>query len=130
MPDSSTETIRCLKALGVKTALVSNADVLEKEAWPLCPAAPHFDSVIFSCDVGFMKPEPEIYGLALKELGEPPEACVFVGDGGSDELRAAKSLGMATVLIYGYVEKLWPDLLEERKQYADHAVKYVDELVP
>ena len=130
MSASSTDTIRRLKARGVKTALVSNADVMEKAAWSLCPAAPYFDSVIFSCDAGFMKPEPEIYGLALKELGEPPEACVFIGDGGSDELRAAKSLGMATVLVYGYVEKLWPDLLEERKQYADHAVKYVDELVP
>ena len=42
------------------------------------------------------KPGPAIYLLAAGRMGARPEDCVFVGDGGSDELAGAKAAGMRT----------------------------------
>lgn len=41
-----------------------------------------------------VKPEPEIYRIALESLGVRPDQSVFVGDGGSDELRGAREMGI------------------------------------
>jgi len=118
-----------LKGRGKKIALISNADVTEVAAWDESPIASLFDSTIFSCEVGYVKPEREIYEVCLNELGVPASACVYVGDGGSDELKGARSLGMTTVMITGEVEQIWQDKLEDRKKDADFVIKKLAELL-
>jgi len=39
-----------------------------------------FDTVVASGDVGFIKPEPQIYELAARELGLAPADCVMIDD--------------------------------------------------
>ena len=39
-----------------------------------------FDPIIFSCDVGFRKPDPQIYEMALEKLKCEPEECIFIDD--------------------------------------------------
>ncbi len=39
-----------------------------------------FDPLIFSCDVGFRKPDPQIYEMALEKLKCDPEECIFIDD--------------------------------------------------
>lgn len=39
-----------------------------------------FDPIIFSCDVGFRKPDPKIYEIALEKLKCDPEECIFIDD--------------------------------------------------
>jgi putative hydrolase of the HAD superfamily len=39
-----------------------------------------FDTVVASGDEGRIKPEPEIYEIALQRLGVLPEECVFIDD--------------------------------------------------
>jgi putative hydrolase of the HAD superfamily len=46
-----------------------------------------------------MKPDQRIFQLACTKLNLLPEECLFVGDGGSNELTAAKAFGMQSVLI-------------------------------
>jgi putative hydrolase of the HAD superfamily len=58
-----------LRDLGVKTVLVSNADVIDTWHWKESPLAPYFDAAIFSWEVGVLKPDPRIYALALERLG-------------------------------------------------------------
>ena len=91
------DTLRALKARGHKLCLVSNADAIDALPWTATPLAPLFDEAIFSCDVHLQKPDPAIYLLAASRMGARPEDCVFVGDGGSNELAGAKAVGMRTV---------------------------------
>lgn len=91
------DTLRCLKQRGYKLGLISNADVTDRLHWQESPLYPLFDDAIFSCDVHMVKPDPRIYLLSLEHLGVAPSEAAFVGDGGSDELRGARSLGMTTV---------------------------------
>lgn len=129
MPLTSVNTIKTLKETGKKVALLSNADVMETKGWAKCPGASYFDVVVFSCEVGYMKPDREIYELCLKQLGENPQNCVFVGDGGSNEFIGAKALGIATIMVTGIAKKLWPEKLQQIEKYADYVVESVSELV-
>lgn len=86
-----------LKGRGLKLSLISNADAIDKKFWQLSPLASYFDDVIFSCDVGVMKPSAEIYQLAMRRLDVRSEQSIFVGDGGFNELQGAKNVGMTTV---------------------------------
>lgn len=118
-----------LKASGVRIALVSNACVGEIEAWPQSPLARHFDAAVFSCDVGLVKPDRAIYEEALIRIGVPGEEAIFVGDGGSDEHRGARALGMGTVLIAGLAHARWSHAMEERRKHVDWEFASVAEFV-
>jgi putative hydrolase of the HAD superfamily len=129
MPLESVNAIRQLKDQGKKIALVSNADVMETKGWVKCPAASFFDVVIFSCEVGYMKPDIEIYKLCIDKLGEKSQDCVFVGDGGSKEFIGAKQLGIETIMVTGIAKKLWPAKLPIIEMHADYIIEQVSELV-
>jgi putative hydrolase of the HAD superfamily len=108
-----------LRESGVKTALVSNACVGEIESWPRSPFAAHFDAAVFSCHVGVAKPDRGIYDEALARVGVAGPDAIFVGDGGSDEHRGARALGMRTALISGLAHGRWARAMEERRTLVD-----------
>lgn len=93
------ETLQHLRSRAIKLGLVSVSDGSVPIEWSLSQFAPLFDAAVFSCDVGFQKPDSRIYRHCLEQLDVEPEAAVFVGDGGSDELAGAERVGMRAVLI-------------------------------
>ena len=99
------DTLRELKRRGHKLCLVSNADAIDVLPWADSPLAPLLDEAIFSCDVHLQKPDPAIYLLAASRVGARPEDCVFVGDGGSNELAGAKAVGMRTVQARWFLQR-------------------------
>ena len=86
---------------------LGSADVVDKMHWSESPLEPYFDDVIFSCDVGFLKPDRKIYELSLEHLGVKGKEAVFVGDGGSREHTGAKAIGMKTVCVRHLMK--WPN---------------------
>lgn len=129
VPERNLRVLREMKARGKKLALVSNADPVEVAAWPDSPLDRILDTAVLSCDVGHVKPDPEIYQIALDRLGVRADEAVFVGDGGSDELRGARAVGMRTVLTLEVIREIWPTAIEERKAHADCIVESLDELI-
>ncbi len=123
------ETIRELKRRGKTVILLSNADVCEVESWEHSPLAAHFDHAVFSCHTGYLKPEPEIYDHAVKLSGASKDECLFIGDGGSDELNGAKKYGIASCFTSEFIKDLWPEHIEERKLIADYHIDRIDELL-
>ena len=108
-----------LRLAGVRTALVSNAGFDEIDAWPRSPLAPHFDATVFSCEVGVAKPDRAIYEHALRRIGVAAQDAFFVGDGGSDEHRGARALGLRPVLVTRLAD-FSPARLAERRAHVDH----------
>jgi putative hydrolase of the HAD superfamily len=84
---------------GIKTAMLSNSwgtggyDIYTGYDLPK-----YFDVVVVSDEVGYAKPDPEIYRIALVKLGLPANECIFADDVPRN-LEPAASLGMATVLV-------------------------------
>jgi putative hydrolase of the HAD superfamily len=96
------ELIRWLRQNGVKVALCSNQNpigrsIVTQLGLNLVPEV--VDACVLSCDVGWMKPEGPIYQRAILELRATPGQCLFVGDGGSQELVGAKQQGMPTACV-------------------------------
>jgi putative hydrolase of the HAD superfamily len=121
-------TLKKLKSLGKLLGLISNGDVNEIAGWKDSPIQQYFDSAIFSCHVGYMKPEHEIYEMCIRELDVAPREALFVGDGGSDELKGAQCVGMTTVLTTHVIKHLWPEEVEARKKHADFEIDEIEEL--
>jgi len=96
------EMLGLLKKPGIKLGLVSNCTEEEVIHFGRSPLASCFDDVIFSYEVGLAKPQKEIYLMACERLGVTPEASIFVGDGGSDELRGAQDAGLRPYHAYWF----------------------------
>jgi len=108
-----------LRAAQIRIGLVSDAAADDLESWPQSPLCERFDATVFSYQVGIRKPDAGIYHEALRRLAVYPPDTVFVGDGGSDEHRGARSLGIKTVLVTRLMAEMAPEALEARRAYAD-----------
>ena len=98
-------TLTQLKSLGFKIGLISDCTYEIPLIWDKTSFSQHFDSVIFSCNVGIKKPDPKIYHLACRDLKVKPKNCLYIGDGSSRELSGALRVGMFPILIRSPSEK-------------------------
>ena len=71
--------------------------------------AQRIDVAVFSSEVGFRKPHPEIFVRALTALGVAPERTLFVGDRLYEDARGAGELGMTTVQALWFRADEHPD---------------------
>ncbi len=60
----------------------------------------HFHELILSYEVGYAKPEPEIYHEILKRSGLQPYECLFIDDL-STNIEAARAVGINTIQFRG-----------------------------
>ena len=122
------DVLKILKNRKIKIGLISNADIIDCKYWGESKLASFFDDVIFSCNVGFLKPDRQIYELAMQNLKVLPDESLFVGDGGSNELFGAKSAGMKTI----FTEALENKNSETRNnimKYADYHINNFAEIL-
>ena len=129
IPQANVETLKQLRRAGFGLGLVSNADASEVETWNDSPLAGLFDVEVFSCHCGHVKPEAEIFHKCIDALGRKPYECMFAGDGGSNELIAAREVGMTTVFVSGVIAELRPEVVAERIPTAHHHVGLVPEIL-
>ena len=80
-----------------KTGLLSNhfPDLRRalREDWKIEAA---FDTIVISAEVGFLKPDPQIYWLALDRLQVSPAEAVFIDDF-TRNLAGAEAIGLRTI---------------------------------
>jgi HAD superfamily hydrolase (TIGR01509 family) len=69
-----------LRSNGTLTALVSNCADTTRPQLEYLGVIPLVDAVVLSCEVGSVKPYPEIYVTALEELGVAAVDAVFIDD--------------------------------------------------
>lgn len=83
-----------LKKRGIRIGLISNCFSEEAPVIRRSVLAKYFDAMCLSFELGISKPDPAIFGKCVKLLGVRPSECLYVGDGGSNELEAASQAGM------------------------------------
>jgi putative hydrolase of the HAD superfamily len=108
-----------LRAAGIRVGIVSDAGADDIESWPRSPLRDRFDAVLFSFELGIRKPDSRIYEMALAKLETRPADAIFVGDGGSEEHRGARNVGMRTVLVTRLLGLWQPDIIPDRRAHAD-----------
>ncbi|XP_074966032.1 acyl-CoA dehydrogenase family member 10 isoform X2 [Phalacrocorax aristotelis] len=93
------EAVQCIRAEGLKTALLSNDFCLLNGESFLPLDRRHFDVMVESYREGMRKPDPRIYKLCLERLGVQPQESIFL-DNSSQNLKAAAQLGIKTVKVH------------------------------
>ena len=99
-----------LKQRGLLTAILSNigddvlASVERAFDW-----IQHFDVLVWSYQLGIVKPDAEIYRHTLRELGTQPEETLFIDDK-LPNVEAARALGIQAI-EYSSVEHLREELI-------------------
>lgn len=96
VPDS----LRELRAAGVKLAVVSNWDVSLADVLDDLGVARLLDFTLTSAQVGAAKPDPAIFLHALEKLEVPASDAVHVGDSPALDLVGAEAAGIEAILIH------------------------------
>ena len=123
------EAIDRVRDAGIRIALVSDAGADDVESWERSPLRNRFDATVFSYKLGIRKPDARIYKHALDAIGVPASHAIFVGDGGSDEHRGARAIGMQAVFVTRPMKLYWPEKVEERRAHVDWEFDDVPEFV-
>ena len=100
------EALHALLAAGVRLGVVSNAEgTCEARLAELAvcqvgpgPGAP-VEIVIDSHWVGVEKPDPAIFGFALRAMELDPARCLYVGDSVRFDVAGARAAGLSPVLV-------------------------------
>jgi putative hydrolase of the HAD superfamily len=101
-----------LRDEGLKLGLVSNAfdpGWLLRRDLEQMGIEERIDVAVFSSEVGFRKPHPEIFERALNALEVAPERTLFVGDRLYEDVGGAGELGMTTVQALWFRADEHPD---------------------
>lgn len=92
-------TLTQLRAQGIPVHVVSgHVDylpvILANLGW-----STFFDTVTFTQEVGFQKPDPRVFRFALKRAHQEPEGAVFVGDSWEADYLGASGVGMTAIWL-------------------------------
>ena len=106
------ETLYKIRGLGLTWGVISNlATPYAQPLLDLLPIAP--DACIWSCAVGYRKPEKAIYDCACKALGLTPSEILIVGDSYENDFNAPRQLGMQAKLLSREAKQLrHPDQID------------------
>jgi putative hydrolase of the HAD superfamily len=99
-PDARTVIVE-LDRRGYKLGIISNV-ITSREIPDWLEAddlGKYFKSVVMSSVFRRRKPDPEIYWEAAKQIGVPPERCVYVGDNPARDVVGTREAGFGMAII-------------------------------
>lgn len=91
--------------MGLQLAIISNCSSEEVTVIKQSKIYTYFDQVVLSYEIGMQKPDSHIYKETSNLLGVDSKECIFVGDGGSNELEGAKLAGMKAIQAKWYTNQ-------------------------
>ena len=93
------EALKYLKECKIKTAVATATDLKRAEKYLEDVGILHdFSKIITAQNVLIGKPDPEIYRLACRELGEDPKDCIAVEDS-PNGIKSAHAAGMRVIMV-------------------------------
>ena len=95
----SLPTLRSIRDRGLRIALISNLASPYKLAVDRLDLESHFDAILYSCDLGIAKPNPDIYRAALSQLGTTAGSTLMVGDSQRSDVDGPMSCGIRGFLL-------------------------------
>ena len=91
-----------LKRIGFKLGLLSNAtgpkEIFQNDL-ETRGLAKYFDSVVWSCAIGYRKPSRKAFEAVLGQLSVRPEETLMIGDSEIADIEGATEMGMDAALV-------------------------------
>lgn len=89
-----------LKRRGFKLGLLSNLSSVYRPPVSRFGLTESFDSILFSCEEGRTKPDPQIYAEICARLEATPESTLVVGDSFLNDVQGPMSAGMSAIQVF------------------------------
>ncbi len=102
--------VEALEGRFTRVLLSNTHDLHVRYLRPLLPVLQRFDALVLSCEVGKVKPEPEIYARALQAAGCGAGEAAFFDDVPA-YVEGARAVGIAA-RVFTTVERFEADLAE------------------
>lgn len=130
VPDDSIRLLQELKKRGIKVGLITNTFSDERDFIRDSTLFQYFDVALISYEQGICKPEPELFQKMTKLLDVEADECLYVGDGGSKELFAARDAGMHPVQCTWFHDRAFephiPCPILDEFDHANHQLEVLD----
>jgi len=101
--------LKYIKKLGLRTVILGNVlfwpSTYTRKLLESVGISKYFDAQFYADEVGVQKPDSKAFLIICKVLSVEPEEVIHVGDGISEDLGGALSVGFKAVLISDRVEK-------------------------
>jgi putative hydrolase of the HAD superfamily len=97
--DGAPQTVAELKRRGYRLGVVSNAEGRVEQDLEAAGYRGLLETVVDSHVVGVEKPDPEIFGIALRRLDARPESTIFIGDVPAVDVEGARAAGVTPILV-------------------------------
>jgi HAD superfamily hydrolase (TIGR01662 family) len=101
LEEDAISTLETLKDRGFQLGLISNTsdDKNVQGIVERCGLRPFFEIIITSAALGFRKPDPRIFQVALAHFRVPPDAAAMVGDLLNADVQGANQAGIYSIWI-------------------------------
>ena len=93
------ESLQAMQDAGLRLAVISNWGWAGPELMHTLELARHFEAVVVSDRVGYLKPSAGIFRHALELMGVAAGDAVHVGDSVAADVAGARAVGIQPVLI-------------------------------
>jgi putative hydrolase of the HAD superfamily len=113
-----------LRAEGIRLCVISNFVWGGPELLHDLELASHFESFVVSARVGFQKPNPGIFNVALERMKVAPQNAWHVGDSYRADVIGARRVGINGVLI----DRSGADPARIHEQYDDNDLTIITDL--
>lgn len=98
--EGAVEVLEALKERGHKMALLTNGfEEIQHIKVESSGLSDYFEGLLTSDALGFKKPNPEIFKLAMSKMGVGAERSVMLGDSLEADIKGAKAVGMGQVFF-------------------------------
>ena len=120
-----------LRQRSLRVGLISNCFSEEAAVIRQSVLANRFDAMCLSFEMGMQKPDRDIFSRCIASLNVEADECLYVGDGGSNELEAAADFGMEVMQAgwYLYASGCLGERRKERFRLAEtpfDVIRYID----
>jgi len=93
------QVLGALKQRGLRLGIISNWDLSARKLLDDYALSGYFECLIISAEVGYEKPDPRIFRLALRRAGVSAAQSLYVGDNFYDDALGARKVGMDCLIV-------------------------------
>jgi putative hydrolase of the HAD superfamily len=118
--DDALSFLDALAAAGLPLGAVTNAGTrYQRDKLARLRVLDRFEVIVGVDELGRGKPDPEVFALACRRLGVPPQACAYVGDELDLDARGARDAGLLGIWLDRHGSGLAPGDVPVARTLAD-----------
>ncbi len=82
-----------------KSLVTNGIASIQRERLKDTAIEPYFENIFISSEIGYNKPQKELFDYILEKIGKRKEECIMIGDSERSDIQGAVNAGMESIYI-------------------------------